>query len=169
MSETAPNPQPSSTADSGTPSRVVAKDIRKKKVSLRRKNQSTGLKFPVAKFRRMLRNGKYAKRLSSNAPIYVTATLEYLAIEMIDSCIDIMRDSKKLRLIPRHILLTKEKDEDFQVLMKNTCIKQGGVLPAVLTVLTQGIGGKKKGGGKTGPADSAATQAATPAPESAVV
>ena len=55
------------------------KGDRKKAVS---KSIKAGLQFPVGRIGRFLRNGRYAQRLGTGAPIYLAAVLEYLAAEV---------------------------------------------------------------------------------------
>lgn len=53
---------------------------KKKSVS---KSVKAGLQFPVGRIGRHIKNGRYAKRVGSGAPIYLAAVLEYLAAEVI--------------------------------------------------------------------------------------
>lgn len=46
------------------------------------KSQRAGLQFPVGRLTRYLKNGRYAKRVGSGAPVYLAAVLEYLAAEV---------------------------------------------------------------------------------------
>lgn len=41
-----------------------------------------GLQFPVGRIGRYLKNGRYAKRVGTGAPVYLAAVLEYLAAEV---------------------------------------------------------------------------------------
>lgn len=52
---------------------------RKKAVS---KSARAGLQFPVSRLARYLKQGKYAARVGSGAPVYLAAVLEYLAAEV---------------------------------------------------------------------------------------
>jgi histone H2A len=52
---------------------------RKKSVS---KSARAGLQFPVSRLARYLKQGKYAARVGSGAPVYMAAVLEYLAAEV---------------------------------------------------------------------------------------
>ena len=55
---------------------------RKKAVS---KSVRAGLQFPVSRLGRYLKQGKYAARVGSGAPVYLAAVLEYLAAEVSQS------------------------------------------------------------------------------------
>lgn len=52
---------------------------RKKSVS---RSVKAGLQFPVGRIGRYLKNGRYAQRVGSGAPVYLAAVLEYLAAEV---------------------------------------------------------------------------------------
>jgi histone H2A len=51
---------------------------RKKSVT---RSVKAGLQFPVGRIGRYLKNGRYAKRVGTGAPVYLAAVLEYLAAE----------------------------------------------------------------------------------------
>nr|GEX70994.1 histone H2AX [Tanacetum cinerariifolium] len=46
------------------------------------RSAKAGLTFPVGRISRYLRNGRYAKRVGSGCPVYLSAVLEYLAAEI---------------------------------------------------------------------------------------
>lgn len=46
------------------------------------RSQKAGLQFPVGRIARFLKAGKYAERIGSGAPVYLSAVLEYLAAEV---------------------------------------------------------------------------------------
>ena len=46
------------------------------------RSQRAGLDFPVGRVAQFLKAGKYAKRVSAGAPVYLSAVLEYLATEV---------------------------------------------------------------------------------------
>lgn len=50
-----------------------------KKIS---KSARAGLLFPVTRFHRLLRKGRYAKRVSQSAAVYLSAVIEYLSAEV---------------------------------------------------------------------------------------
>ena len=63
-----------------------AKKVAVKKLGGPRKKSVTrsvkaGLQFPVGRIGRYLKNGRYAKRVGTGAPVYLAAVLEYLAAE----------------------------------------------------------------------------------------
>nr|QBK96585.1 histone H2A-III-like protein [Huperzia serrata] len=105
---------------------------KKKSVS---KSARAGLQFPVSRFARYLKKGRYAKRVGSGAPIYLAAVLEYLAAEVLELAGNAARDNKKSRIIPRHIQLAVRNDDELGKLLSGVTIAHGGVLPNIHAVL----------------------------------
>lgn len=99
------------------------------------KSLRAGLHFPVTRIFRCLKNGRYAARVSSAAPIYLASVLEYLAAEILELAGNACKDNKRRRIIPRHILLAIRNDEEINSLLRNVTISQGGVLPSIHSVL----------------------------------
>ncbi|KAG6476300.1 hypothetical protein ZIOFF_065539 [Zingiber officinale] len=99
-----------------------------------------GLQFPVGRIGRYLKNGRYAKRVGTGAPVLELAG-------------NAARDNKKNRIIPRHVLLAIRNDEELGKLLAGVTIAHGGVLPNINPVLLP-----KKAAGKEpkSPAKSAA-------------
>lgn len=46
------------------------------------RSQKAGLQFPVGRVARFLKTGRYAQRVGSGSPVYLSAVLEYLAAEV---------------------------------------------------------------------------------------
>ncbi|XP_044424291.1 histone H2A isoform X2 [Triticum aestivum] len=93
---------------------------RKKSVA---RSVKAGLQFPVGRIGRYLKNGRYAKRVGTGAPVYLAAVLEYLAAELLELAGNAAKDNKKSRIVPRHLLLA------------GVTIAHGGVLPNINPVL----------------------------------
>lgn len=108
----------------------------KKKTSVSR-SAKAGLLFPVGRIARMLKKGKYARRIGAGAPVYLAAVLEYLITELIELAGNAARDDKKRRIIPRHIQLAIREDEELRKLLRHVTIAQGGVLPNIEKVLLE--------------------------------
>ncbi|XP_076927086.1 histone H2A-like [Bidens hawaiensis] len=94
-----------------------------------------GLQFPVGRIGRYLKNGRYAKRVGTGAPVYLAAVLEYLAAEVLELAGNAARDNKKTRIIPRHVLLAIRNDDELGKLLSGVTIAHGGVLPNINPVL----------------------------------
>ena len=85
-----------------------------------------GTHFPVGRLTRMLKQGRYAERVSRDSGAFMAAVLEYVTSEMLELggqiCVD---DGKKL-IMPKHLNLGLRSDEEFSKLMKSVTITQGG-------------------------------------------
>uniref|UniRef100_A0A183EAI4 Histone H2A n=1 Tax=Gongylonema pulchrum TaxID=637853 RepID=A0A183EAI4_9BILA len=95
------------------------------------KSARAGLLFPVTRFHRLLRKGRYAKRISQSAAVYISAVIEYLSAEMLELSGNACRDNKRQRLIPRHIVLAMKNDEELNQFCSRVTCPGGGVLPFV--------------------------------------
>uniref|UniRef100_A0A0E0C2G4 Histone H2A n=1 Tax=Oryza meridionalis TaxID=40149 RepID=A0A0E0C2G4_9ORYZ len=112
---------------------------RKKAVS---RSVKAGLQFPVGRIGRYLKKGRYAQRIGTGAPVY-------LAAEVLELAGNAARDSKKNRIIPRHVLLAIRNDEELGKLLAGVTFAHGGVLPNINPVLLpKKTAEKAAGGGK---------------------
>ncbi|XP_051141906.1 histone H2AX-like [Andrographis paniculata] len=108
------------------------------------RSSKAGLQFPVGRIARFLKKGRYAERVGSGSPVYLSAVLEYLAAELLELAGNAARDNKKNRIVPRHIQLAVRNDEELSKLLGSVTIANGGVLPSIHQVLLP----KKAGAGK---------------------
>ena len=99
------------------------------------KSVRAGLTFPVGRFNRHLKQGRYAKRIGAGASVYLAAIIEYLCAEILELAGNAARDNKKHRIIPRHLQLAVRNDEELNKLFGHVTISQGGVLPNIHSVL----------------------------------
>lgn len=88
--------------------------------------------FPVSRIERYIRKHKFADRVSSNAPVYLAAVLEYLASEMLELSGNAARDFKKHRIHPKHIQLAIKHDEELNEILKGTTISNSGHYSGIL-------------------------------------
>ncbi|GMI76064.1 histone H2A 3, GAMMA H2AX, gamma histone variant H2AX [Hibiscus trionum] len=108
------------------------------------RSSKAGLQFPVGRIARFLKKGRYAERVGSGSPVYLSAVLEYLAAEVLELAGNAARDNKKNRIIPRHIQLAVRNDEELSRLMGGVTIANGGVLPNINQTLLPNKAGKGK-------------------------
>ena len=94
-----------------------------------------GLKFPVARIARYLRQGRFAKRLGAETPVFLAGVLEYLCTEILDLAGNAARDHKKSRILPRHLALSMKNDDELYTLVGRVTIASGGVLPFIHAIL----------------------------------
>jgi len=94
-----------------------------------------GLTFPVVRFHKHLKQGQYARKIASGAPVYLAAVVEYLVAEVLELAGNAARENKKLRITPRHLVLAVRNDDELSKLLKDVTISEGGVLPNINAVL----------------------------------
>jgi len=94
-----------------------------------------GLQFPVGRIGRFLKQGRYADRIGSAAPVYLAAVLEYLTAEILELAGNAANENKRVRIIPRHIQLAIRNDEELNKLVGSATIAAGGVMPGIQPAL----------------------------------
>jgi len=96
--------------------------------------EKAGLTIPIGRTLRIL---KQVSRMRSNkfAACYLAAVLEYLAAELLELSGNVSRDSKKVRIIPRHINISLRNDEELSRLFEDGIIAASGVLPYINSML----------------------------------
>ena len=93
------------------------------------RSSRAGLQFSVSRVGRYLKQGRYAARVGSAAPVYLAAVLEYLAAEVLELAGNACRENKKSRINPRHMQLAIFQDPELRKLLQDTTIAEGGVIP----------------------------------------
>ncbi|KAN0038985.1 hypothetical protein ACTA71_001179 [Dictyostelium dimigraforme] len=101
------------------------------------------LTFPVSRVEKMIREGRYTKRCSSETPVFLTAVLEYLALEILELSVTYSNQRNKTRITPQHINLSICNDFELNDLLKNVTIANGGVPNFIHPILLEAP--KKKG------------------------
>ena len=106
----------------------------KKRVNKSRSARA-GLIMPVGRVARMLKSSKVADRVSGDSSLYLTAVLQYLALEVISLAgKEAVRDRKKT-ITPRYVQLGARKDNEMRELLGTVTIGEGGVMPHVAASL----------------------------------
>lgn len=86
---------------------------KKKSVS---KSKKAGLRFPVGRVHRFLRDRKDARRVGAGASVYLTAVLEYLTVELLDIAKTCADNFKLKRITPTHLRQAFQNDPDWSLL-----------------------------------------------------
>ena len=76
-----------------------------------------GLIFPVGRINRMIKQGRYSERFGIGAGVFLAATLEYLASEMLEMAGEAANEAGKKVITPRHLQLAVRNDEELCKLM----------------------------------------------------
>ena len=123
-----------------------------------KRGNKAGLIFPVGRVGSMLRKGRFSKRVSSGAAIFLAATLEYLVAETLElASKTVAKDAK--RITPRALTLAIRHDADLGSLLNNVTISRGGVTGAGVA---KGLEKKKKASKKASKKSSKKSSKATP-------
>lgn len=103
-------------------------DNRTKPVS---RSSKAGITFPVGRIHRRLREGRYAERIGSGAPIFMAAVLEYIVAEVLELAGNVCIERGRARITSQHICLAIRNDPELSQLFANVIIPEGGVLPNI--------------------------------------
>jgi len=88
-----------------------------------------GLKFPVGRIRKYLKEANVADRVGKGAAVYFAAILEYLVKTLFKQAFLYASGSKRHRLTPRYLLLAVKEHEGLDAIFGHSTISYGGVLP----------------------------------------
>jgi histone H2A len=106
--------------------------------------KKSGLIFPVGRIGSMLRRGRYSRRVSSGAAVFLAATLEYLTSEALELASKAV--TKGSRITPRALCLAIRHDADLGALLNKVTISRGGVASSGVA---KGLAKKKKASKKS--------------------
>ncbi|XP_058830909.1 histone H2A-beta, sperm-like [Topomyia yanbarensis] len=97
--------------------------------SRRSRSSRAELRFPVGRIHRLLKKGNYANRIGAGASVYLTAVMEYIATEILELAGNNARDARKVRIIPRHLMMAIEFDAELRQVLGHGTIPQAGIIP----------------------------------------
>lgn len=96
-----------------------------------RSRSNAGRYFSVNRIYRRLKKGKYADRIDTAAPVFLSAALEYLVVKVLGLAGTVCKDNRRTRITPRHIQLAIRNDPDLNKLLSGVAIAEGGVRPNI--------------------------------------
>ncbi|XP_043922989.1 late histone H2A.2.2-like [Protopterus annectens] len=106
-------------------------NVQKVRAAPKSKSVKAGLTFPVGRVHRLLKHGKYARKIGCGASVYLAAVLEYMTAEVMELAGSVAHNCKRNRITPRHIQLAVRNDDEFHKLLEDVTIAEGGVLPNI--------------------------------------
>ncbi|OMJ74189.1 hypothetical protein SteCoe_26943 [Stentor coeruleus] len=107
------------------------------------KSKKAGLIFPVGRVLRIMKQRRYADRISPNCAVSICAVLEYLTTEILDIAgertLSTESDVASKKMIkPRHICLAVKGDfEMIKAIGPDVIIPMGGVIPHIEDAIKQ--------------------------------
>jgi histone H2A len=103
-----------------------------KKAKAKKSNtKATGLKFSAGVIGGQLKRGRFAKRVSKQAAIYLASAIEYCTSELLELATKVAGKTKKNVLKPRHLALAVRNDDELNKLLASVTIAAGGVVPNI--------------------------------------
>ena len=91
------------------------------------RSQRAGVIFPVGRIHRHMKEGRYAERISSDAPVYMAAVLQQVVEEVFKEANTRKEKKEQKRLVPNNILTAIRKDKELNEIFRDIVIREGGV------------------------------------------
>jgi histone H2A len=95
---------------------IQTKDKILKKKTRKSRSKRAGLHLPVSKVHKHLKLRLMGQRVLSSSSIQLTGILEYLVAELIDTSGEETHRANESIIIPKHIYLATQNDNDFKIL-----------------------------------------------------
>jgi histone H2A len=109
------------------------------------KSFMAGLQFSVPRVEKLMMKHSIAERKSATSSVYLAAVVEYLVAEILELAGNAARDSKRVRITPRHIMMAIRNDSELSNLSKDM-ILPGGIIPGIMPQLLPKRKGKASKG-----------------------
>lgn len=99
----------------------------------RAKSIRAGLIFPVSRVKRRFKESTIKLKPRMNGMIYLTAVLEYLVAELLDSSGQVTKELKKSIITPSFIVMAIYLDNEFRTLLRGVIIPSAAVASSMST------------------------------------
>lgn len=90
------------------------------------KTEKSGLGFPVARIKSMLRVHNYGRRISDTGAVFMAAILEYITAEILELSLNAARSNGSSRINPKQVNLVLKTDEDLSRNFMSSTIPRAG-------------------------------------------
>merc|ERR1712000_531395 len=122
---------------------IMATPRKSAKKSVKKSSNKSGLTFPAGRVGSMLRKGRFSRRVSRGAAVFLAATLEYLTAETLELASKTVAKGSR-RITPRALTLAIRHDADLGSLLQNVTISRGGVTGGAVAATAAKKATKKK-------------------------
>lgn len=109
--------------------------VAKSKKTAVSKSKRSGLTLPIARFNRYMKTKSGLKRVAAGAPVYLTAVVEYLAGEMLESAGTMARDRSRKTITDEDLKSALRKDPDLARLFAGMAMFTGTNLKNVTKLI----------------------------------
>lgn len=99
----------------------------------KRREKRAGLKFPVARCAKLIKDINRGMRVGQGAPVYLAAILEYLMTKILELSGNICTDYNRKCITPRHVFIAISSDPELSTLFNSMKIYllDSGVMPYI--------------------------------------
>lgn len=94
------------------------------------RSSMAGLKFPITRVQNIMVEISTSSRKTETSAVYLASVCEYLIAEVLELAGNAAKDSKRVRITPRHVMMAVRNDEELDRLFKDT-VFAGGVIPHI--------------------------------------
>ena len=101
-------------------------------------SNAAGLQAPVLEIAHVLHT-RLGNLSSLTAAVYLAATMEYLAAEILELSGNVAHDNKSSWIQPRHVQLAVRNDEELDRMFQNVSMLDGGVVPHIHPVVFRSL------------------------------
>lgn len=101
-------------------------------------SNAAGLQAPVLEIAHVLHT-RLGNLSSLTAAVYLAATMEYIAAEILELSGNVAHDNKSSWIQPRHVQLAVRNDEELDRMFQNVSMLDGGVVPHIHPVVFRSL------------------------------
>ncbi|XP_072869915.1 histone H2A-like 3 [Chlorocebus sabaeus] len=92
--------------------------LRRPRRQRRSRSRRAELQFPASRLERCLREGQYARRLSSTTPVFPAGVLQYLTANILEQAGKEAENSHRVCITPEHVKRALQKDKQLRWILE---------------------------------------------------